>query len=516
MAKEDFDLDDAQEDALYMDGSAPVLITGPARSGKSMALQLRAARMLRHWPWKRKRLLYLASRNYGLLESTYILGKLLSPEEQDLVDIDTPNNFFIAAWTHYCFTKSGRGLGGTLWHQRFDTDSADAPGDNNKRFIGREPGELFREMFTKTPRIGGLDEDAARREFADVVQEWDLRTREDYLAFARPPFFGALTEEARGELWDRLFGPATDFLAKARRQTSRAAAGALNCLAERVRSKKSGGMDAARLAHRYGAVFVDDAQNLSPAALRFLKTLAHNGNLTLAADCLEPIAQPVPDLARCGIRVSEDRVIRLHGDHSGATGAIRNFAKRLLDGLDIADLNGAPATLPPAAPLSGRFVEERQFATFEDMVAHIAAKIIHWRRPNGDYKSLIVVRDETTFFPLRTSLGKNHHIPYDRWTFADDGEEAEVDDWVPCVTVQPESFLSDEIGGASFANVVIVLDGWLEAQWDATFDGDPAARRARAVWALQTLYASAMRARKNLLIVSSDGTTVAKLREGLQ
>lgn len=76
-----------------------------------------------------------------------------------------------------------------------------------------------------------------------------------------------------------------------------------------------------------------------------------------------------------------------------------------------------------------------------------------------------------------------------------------------------QGFEFHTVTGAHIANMVIVLDDWLKAQWDDSQNEDPAALRARAQWALQALYATITRAENRVLIVSSNGLTVDKLRE---
>ena len=499
------ELDKGQEEALYAEPGRPMLVTGPARSGKSFTAILRAMRMLHHWPWRRKRLLFLSTAGHGMLVATNDFKQFLTEEKRDLIDIVPPGDFCNAVWTQRNYTgRNGYGLAGTLHFPRFMTGFDNDPVNVGKRYLGPDVGALFAEAFSQTPRIGGLSESAARREFADVVQEWDVRTKEAYLALDRPPFFGSLSETAQTELWDRLFGPAVALLAKAHRRRGRGHAGELNCVRDRI---LAGGKnaDTAFLPKRYGAIIVDDAQNLCPALLRFLATLVPNGNLFLCADTTQTLFQPQALLADCGIDV-RGRVIHLRANHSQSTGAIQTYARNLLKGLAITDLDGSPAALPAPVPMAGALPEERTFSNRKAMYAAIADWVKQGAEPDGDFGCAIYSRcDRRALHQLTESL-EACGVPCNR--YSSEGF------WVIALTTQTYHYFA--LPNSQARNIVIILDDWLDAQWEHDFDGDPAARKARAEWALRVLYATLMRAVERVLIVSSNGMTVNKLKEEAQ
>ena len=288
------ELSEGQMEALYAEPGRPMLVTGPARSGKSFVLALRAAWLIRHRLLQGKKLLFLAEGAWSMEMSTGWLGQLLSVEEQDEVDVMPFNELFLDAWMRISPDTEEQGLTGVLHRPRFYVGNLDEFYNAGKHYIYQHADFTFYHAFRKSPRIGGLSERAARREFTDILMEWNIRTLDDYLAQPRPAHFGTLSDEDKVELWQRVFGPALKTMAEREtRRTSRDCAAELNLLTELVLNKGGkANKDAALWSGRYGAVIVDDAQNLSPSALRFLKALAADGNLVLASNRLETCAEP--------------------------------------------------------------------------------------------------------------------------------------------------------------------------------------------------------------------------------
>ena len=55
----DATFDAEQRAAATLTAEGPVLLTGAAGTGKSLIAMARASWLLRDWPWKRKKLLFL-------------------------------------------------------------------------------------------------------------------------------------------------------------------------------------------------------------------------------------------------------------------------------------------------------------------------------------------------------------------------------------------------------------------------------------------------------------------------
>lgn len=497
-------LDKGQEEALYAEPGRPMLVTGPARSGKSFALILRATWLIRQRLLKGKKLLFLTEGLWGMEMATGLLGQFLSVEEQDLVDVMPFNDLFRDAWMRISPDTRVKGLTGVLHRPRFHVGFPKEFYNANKHSVHQEASLTFDRAFHKSPRIGGLSEHAARREFTDILMEWDIRSLDDYLAQPRPALFGTLSDEDKVELWNRVFGPALEATkTRATRRSARDCAAELNLLTELVLAGKKANKDAALWSGRYGAVIVDDAQNLSPSALRFLKALASEGNLVLASNRLETLNQPAATLAECGIDV-RGRVFRMDRNHSKASGALQTYARNLVEGQTFTEMDGTPAALPaPVAP-SGAMPQERTFADREAMLDAIAAWLKEGYTPKQGFGACVVTRLETAQWPLIQDLG-TRGIPC---------VPNPTDDWVIPLYTQGIEFHT--VTGAHIGRMVIILDDWLDAQWDESQEGDPAALRARAQWALQALHATLTRAEERVLIVSSNGLTVSKLKEEAQ
>lgn len=495
------ELSEGQMDALYAEPGRPMLVTGPARSGKSFALVMRATWLIRQRLLKGKKLLFLAEGLWGMEMATGLLGQFLSVEEQDLVDVMPFNDLFRDAWMRISPDTQVQGLTGVLHRPRFYVGNLDEFYNTGKHYIYQHADFTFYHAFRESPRIGGLSERAARREFTDILMEWDIRTLDDYLAQPRPALFGTLSDEDKVELWKQVFGPALEAIKKrTNRRSARDCAAELNLLTELVLKGGKANKDAALWSGRYGAVIVDDAQNLSPSALRFLKALAADGNLVLASNRLETLALPAATLEECGIDV-RGRVFRMDRNYSKASGALQAYARTLLEGQTFTEMDGTPATLPAPVALSGSLPQERTFTDRESMLDAIAAWLKEGHTPKKGFGACIVTRLEATQWPLIQGLG-TRGIPC---------VPNRVGDWV--MPLYTQGFEFHTVTGAHIANMVIVLDDWLKAQWDDSQNEDPAALRARAQWALQALYATITRAENRVLIVSSNGLTVDKLRE---
>lgn len=496
------ELSEGQQEALYAEPGRPMLVTGPARSGKSFVLALRAAWLIRHRLLQGKKLLFLAEGAWSMEMSTGWLGQLLSVEEQDEVDVMPFNELFLDAWMRISPDTEEQGLTGVLHRPRFYVGNLDEFHNTGKHYIYQHADFTFYHAFRKSPRIGGLSERAARREFTDILMEWNIRTLDDYLAQPRPALFGTLSDEDKVELWKRVFGPALKTMAEREtRRTSRDCAAELNLLTELVLNKGGkANKDADLWRGRYGAVIVDDAQNLSPSALRFLKALAADGNLVLASNRLETLSLPAATLEECGIDV-RGRVFRMDRSYSKASGALQTYARNLLEGQTFTEIDGTPAALPAPVALSGTLPQERTFTDRNAMLDAIAAWLKEGQTPRQGFGACIVTRLEAAQLNLIQGLG-TRGIPC---------VPNRAGDWV--MPLYTQGFEFHTVTGAHIANMVIVLDDWLKAQWDDSQNEDPAALRARAQWALQALYATITRAENRVLIVSSNGLTVDKLRE---
>ena len=491
-----FKLDAEQEAAATIAAKGPVLLTGPAGTGKTLVALFRAVEMIKAWPWKRKKLLFLTHNlNVEKLANMWFEDVFLD-EHLDLVEVVAFQSFFRWAWmrglriTGVSYRERGHFAFATLDHVMPD-----------KRFLSVDVDPFFTETFEQTPRIGGLDEDQSRQEYADVVLEWDLRTPEDYLACPRPALFPALSDADKAELWERLFAPANELIHKAHRRRARASAAALNVLTKACRSSEKN-PDKDFLLREYGAVIVDDFQNLSPAEMRFLAALTGNtwekpkGNLFLAGDPNQCLYPAMGQLRACGINV-EGRTFALRHNYR-TTGVIQTFAESLLPDLR----SDTTPERPDGAPV--------RVLTFQDVnaMAQVIAKTVkEWsRRDNTPLRAYgLIVRDELDD-ALSAALG-NCNLPYAKW-YSSKPEFVEV------VSASTRSE-SEGIAGRFFASAIIVLDGWLDP-CDVCDGTDAEARRARARFALKVLYTAIMRASSRVLIVSSDGTTIEKLKEEAQ
>jgi hypothetical protein len=100
--------------------------------------------------------------------------------------------------------------------------------------------------------------------------------------------------------------------------------------------------------HRYGAVVVDEAQDLSTVMLRMLHSLVGDApdGLTLVGDGQQSIYPGGATLAEAGISIAGRSVVL--ATNYRTTAEISGFAELLVRGDSHVDLEGAPATAEPA------------------------------------------------------------------------------------------------------------------------------------------------------------------------
>ena len=90
--------DAEQEAAATLEANGPVLLIGPAGTGKTLIAMARASWILKTWPWKRKKLLFLTHSRDGEKLAEAWFEEMLPDEQLDLVEVRTHQNFFFWAW----------------------------------------------------------------------------------------------------------------------------------------------------------------------------------------------------------------------------------------------------------------------------------------------------------------------------------------------------------------------------------------------------------------------------------
>jgi len=285
----------------------PVRVLGGAGTGKTVVALHRAAFLVREVYKKPDDRVLFTTFTVNLAEDLRSqLAKLLEPD--DLARVEVVN---IDSWAAKYVRDRGRSF-----RPAFETDQ--------------------KTHFNAACEIYGQDDisrDFYWAEWRDVVQEQDLRTIEDYLLAVRKRRGVPLSRAARRKVWPVF-------------QAYRTALGDDGFL-EPVDILRAACVELATAAAppRYRAVVVDEAQDFSADGLKLVRAIAgpeHPDDLFLVGDAHQRIYGRPVSLSACGIQVRGRRSQTLRLNYR-TTGAICRYATRVLEGLEIDDLDDGRA-----------------------------------------------------------------------------------------------------------------------------------------------------------------------------
>ncbi len=181
-----------------------------------------------------------------------------------------------------------------------------------------------------------IPEREVKKEWDQVIQEYDIRTEEEYLNHARKEHDLPLTKAQKKALW-RVFSTYREYLSEQGYTESVAP----YRMARELIAKRP------ELIRDYVSIIVDEAQDLSPAAYRLIAEMVKHcpsttNNLFITGDGHQRIYSHYGILSQCGIGIKYHRRLTINYRTTEET---RNWATRLLSGYNIVDLNGYPDSL---------------------------------------------------------------------------------------------------------------------------------------------------------------------------
>lgn len=485
--------------AIKIDADGPVVVKGPAGTGKTIVAIHRICYLLRKKGWEEKRILFLAYSATLVDNVRMLLQKLCTEEECGRVHIMTFEEFVLDAWTRGGEFPSSGYKGKKLWANEEELA---------KLYISSEVNTFFNNAFTYTPIVVNRDEGFVRREYVFVILNYNIQTLEDYLSFQRPKEFGVLGKSDRKVLWDTFFEHANAIMKGLRRQQYRAYEAELNTLAENLRNPVTREAIADRdyLLNKYEVVIVDEIQDFSAAEYRFLAALTQNTfdqprpTLFMCGDGRQRIYRPIGSFRQNDLNVI-GRSIALTKCYR-STEAIRKFAKPLISSdtdIDETQINvneGSSDVMGTEHP-----PEQRYFQNKQAMQNAIADKLSAWHKDvslssqYGDYAVLLYTNRacERTARALSRLGVPALHITKDTPIIASDGR-------VKVMTLHRSK-------GLQFIGVVVVLDEWMA--YPSTYDQkDNRAMQAFQEKERRLLYTAIMRAQARLFVTSSTGQTM--------
>ncbi len=285
----------------------PVRVLGGAGTGKTVVALHRAAFLVREVYKKPDDRVLFTTFTVNLAEDLRVqLAKLLEPD--DLARVEVVN---IDAWASQYLRSRGRSV-----RPAFDKDQQD--------------------QFRMAVEVYGEDAfsyDFYWAEWRDVVQDQNLQTLDEYLTAVRRRRGVPLSRADRRRVWP-VFTAYREGLKDA---------GMLEPVeilrAARAELELAGGTS------RYRSVVVDETQDFSVEGLKLVRAIAgpeHPDDLFLVGDAHQRIYGHRVSLSACGIQVRGRRSQTLRLNYR-TTGAICRYATRILDGLDVDDLDEGKA-----------------------------------------------------------------------------------------------------------------------------------------------------------------------------
>ncbi|MCR5085017.1 MAG: UvrD-helicase domain-containing protein [Succinivibrionaceae bacterium] len=328
---------------------SPTLVRGAAGTGKTVVAMHRAVELIRRedWPQGRKLLFTTFTRNLAL-DLRGLLSRLCTAEEMGRIEVTN-----LDAWVLRFMRQQGLG-------QEF----------------AYERGEGYRECWKEALalRPGDLSAAFCHEEFRRVVLPQGIGSAEEYLRAGRRGRGQPLGRRERQGLWP-VFARMREALASRSLITFDDACH--HCA--RLLAANPG-------LCRYGAVVVDEAQDLGEAALRLIASLGQGANpdplargaeprVFLVGDGQQRIYPRVASLRACGLNVRGVRSHRLRVTYR-TTEEIRRRAQAVLEGVACSDMDeGVEIQRGAVALRHGEPPVTAALATRDEELRFIAARI---------------------------------------------------------------------------------------------------------------------------------------------
>lgn len=477
----------SQTEAVETKANWPVLVSGPAGTGKSVVAFHRVKWLLRQKGFEGKRVLFTTYTTTLAQYAQAMLAKLCTEEELERVDVVTFDAFLRDAWTRGGTRRTGRLSYGQ------DRDGETWLPEALASILEEE--DYFEGYLSKWH---GRDREFFRREYLNVIQEYDIRDAEAYKNLKRPAIYGNITKRIRGEVWP-LFAEMNDSLSQVGRYQSQPRVVALNRLTEAL-TDSFPNEDKAYLLGRYGAVVVDEVQDFGASEYRFLAALTGNTidhprpTLYLTGDGHQRIYGRIGTFSQCNINVT-NRSIKLTKCYR-STEAIRKFAESLLKGAEVKGFDGEFETFGCESLEQGEPPVEKYFSNYTAANDTIANTIQAWMakasKNYGDYA--VLLRSNKRKLYAVTKALEERGIPAALVTKED---ELDLDDGrVKVMTMHRAK-------GLQFVGVVLVLDDWPARPKNLDTE-DAEAVEEHMLSERQLLYMATMRAQRFVFLTSSN------------
>jgi superfamily I DNA/RNA helicase/plasmid maintenance system killer protein len=338
-----------QRKLAYRDYNGPVLVRGGAGTGKTVVAMHRAkhlADQIEADPGREGQKILFTTFTRNLAGDIQANLKTLCPQHIERGRIEVIN---LDAWVKEF-----------LGRRAFDRRIA---------YFGEDVariGEIWDEIFARTPVPEGLTPEFVRNEWTQIVQAKGLLSREEYFKASRAGRGTALDRRKRAALWPM-------FETYRARLVDEGIAEPDDAFGEAIALLGGSGVSLP-----YVAVVVDEAQDMGEQAFRLLRAIVPPGaddsnSLFFVGDAHQRIYARRASMGQCGIDV-RGRSRRLKLNYR-TTEQIRNWAVALLKGMSADDMDGAQDELSGyRSIMSGPAPELHGYRSFNEE----AAALVDW------------------------------------------------------------------------------------------------------------------------------------------
>ena len=298
----------SQQRIVKMNANGPIRVLGGAGTGKTVVAMHRAHYLASEvFTRKDDRILFLVFNSNLAADISANLKRMCAPDVFERIDIDNVDSWVV---------KQAEKLG--------------LP--NRMTYFGSKQGldkEAWKMAIDKQDDLP-FSEHFIRDEFDAVVAAEGLQSRNEYLRISRRGRGKPLTRASRRQLWNVFEA----YRGELKRHNIGEPSDVKYQLADKFRTDLPG----------YRSVIVDEAQDMSAAALRMIRTIVPEvpNDLLLAGDAHQRIYGRKVVLSRCNINI-RGRGRRLRINYRTPE-RVRNWAMGFLQGVPYDDLDGSRDT----------------------------------------------------------------------------------------------------------------------------------------------------------------------------
>lgn len=452
-----------QTRAVEMHANGPMMVTGPAGTGKTVVAVHRIKWLLRNrLKDVDKKILFTTFTRTLAKNAKILLQKVCTSEEIARVDVFHFDEYV------------GKMLDESLRRTKilYDTEKIDFENSNESY------AKLICEAC-KGVNLGGRTLDFIAREFECVIAEYNIRTKEVYLKMTRPKVLGVLQQTTREKLW-----PIFEYLNARIHQCNRVPrAVAINRLVSTLSFGKC----------EYATIVVDEAQDMGAPEYRLFAHLTGNtfanpqqNSLVFTGDGHQRIYGRIASLKECGISVV-NRSVHLTTCYR-STRKIREYAERIIENISVENMDKEADSLKNASSIEEGVPPK---VCFKNSIAEKSSLVREtlntWIKSGVRLKDCaILVREERSAFAIQNDLLK-YHLAAEVIT----RERGDLD------TNTIKVMTMHRAKGLQFINVIVDVIKWPHVDKEAE---DEVAKEENLQQEKCLLYMAIMRAMNNVLI----------------